>query len=268
MKAVVLHAGLGNQLFHYSFFKYLKNNIDSHTFAFFLDFGEHNGYELSDFFQTDIRLSKIAYCLYRIINSLRYRLNSQTLSDLFVYEGKFIGKNPLFYYGDWQDKKYLNNAICFKDLPLSDRNANIKRMLLKGNSVAIHIRRGDYLSMNNKGLYWNLSETNYYQQAIAYVKARFDNCSFFVFSDDMPWVKSHLKMEYACYVDWNKGKDSAYDMYLMSQANAIVIANSTFSFWAGYLNRRAALCIYPLKWYHEESGLTNPDIFPEGWIGL
>ena len=69
-------------------------------------------------------------------------------------------------------------------------------------------------------------------------------------------------------MDWNNGKDSAYDMYLMSQAKIVVMANCTFSFLAAYLNKRAALCIYPSKWYHEESGLTNPDIFPEEWIRI
>ena len=70
------------------------------------------------------------------------------------------------------------------------------------------------------------------------------------------------------FIDWNKGNDSIYDMYLMSLAKVNIIANSTFSFWAAYLNRRSELTIYPSRWYQKGSGLKNPDIFPDEWIGL
>lgn len=268
MKVVIFCGGMGNQLFLYSFYEYLRNNVDKNLYACFLDSSEHNGLEVNRYFETDIRFSTIMYFIYWILNSLRYRLKSQILAELFVDEEKYTGKYPFFYRGVWQDKKYLNDHICFKPLSLSDRNATVKRMLLATNSVAIHIRRGDYLSDKNKMIYWNLTDTSYYEQAISYVKTKLDNCSFFIFSNDMTWVKAHLPIEDACYVDWNEGKDSVYDMYLMSLAKANIIANSTFSFWGGYLNKRAELCIYPLKWYKEESGNTNPDIFPENWIGL
>lgn len=179
MKVVIFCGGLGNQLFLYSFYEYLRNNVDKNLYACFLDFCEHNGLEVNRYFETNIRFSTIMYFIYWILNSLRYRLKSQILAELFVDEDRYVGKHPIFYRGIWQDKQYLNDKICFKALPLSERNAFVKRMLLVTNSVAIHIRRGDYLSGKNKSIYWDLTDSRYYEQVISYVKAKFGASGFF-----------------------------------------------------------------------------------------
>ena len=179
-----------------------------------------------------------------------------------------------FYsYRSLARKKYMNSGgvIKYRDLKLSDRNNVIKQKMFGCNSVAIHIRRGDYLSPDFYNLYWHLEDTGYYQNALELVRNRFGTYSLFVFSDDMEWCKANLAspfLDEVIFIDWNKGDDSIYDMYLMSHAKANVIANSTFSFWGAYLNRRSELTIYPVRWYAEGSGFVNPDIFPQGWIGL
>lgn len=269
MKVVVFSGGLGNQLFHYSFYEYLRYNVDKNLYAFYLDFGEHNGLEINRYFETNIRFSSIMYFLYRILSSLRYRLKSRILAELFVDEEKYTGKYPFFYRGVWQDKKYLNDGLIrYKDMALSVQNDTVRKEMLSCNSVAIHIRRGDYSLPVFEKRYWHLENTDYYQKSIEYVSKKYERCSFFVFSDDIEWCKTNLGLLDAYYVDWNKGNDSIYDMYLMSQAKVNIIANSTFSFWAAYLNQKAELTIYPLRWYQEGCGITNPDIFRDEWIGF
>ena len=66
------------------------------------------------------------------------------------------------------------------------------------------------------------------------------------------------------FIDWNTGNDSIYDMFLMSKCKVNIIANSTFSFWAAYLNDSSQIVIYPKIWYNTHT----PDIFPETWIPL
>ena len=78
-------------------------------------------------------------------------------------------------------------------------------------------------------------------------------------------MKENIQVDNAEYIDWNKGHDSVYDMYLMSQASANIIANSSFSFWAARLNQSNPLVVYPKKWY---AGDGKRDIFPDQWVSL
>lgn len=269
MKIVKFHSGIGNQLFHYCFYKYLEKQYGRCIYGVYVG-NEHNGYELEKYFDVSVRKSCVSRFLLRMVERIRNRFRSLSRLYVFENEGNSIQKRGFIYRGDWQDKKYLNagHSIQFKVFVLPPQNDAIKRKILNCNSVAIHIRRGDYISAECYNRYWHLEDTDYYQKAIEYVKSRFENYSTFVFSDDIDWCKENLHLTGAYYIDWNKVNDSIYDMYLMSLSKVNIIANSTFSFWAAYLNLRSEVTIYPLRWYQEGSGLRNPDIFPDEWIGL
>ena len=269
MKLTIIDGGVGNQLFHYCFYKYLEEKYGKCIYGLYVG-NEHNGYELEKYFDVIVRDSRFSRILLWMIGKLQHRF--RILYRLYYYEGVNNSDQrwQLFYKGIWQDKKYLKvgRSIQFKDLILSDQNDAIKKKLLSCNSVAIHIRRGDYICPDHFQTYWHLEDTDYYQKVLEYVKSRFEIFSIFVFSDDIEWCKENLSLTDAYFIDWNKGNNSIYDMYLMSLAKVNIIANSTFSFWAAYLNRRSELTIYPLRWYQKGSGLKNPDIFPDEWIGL
>jgi len=269
MKLLFFHSGVGNQLFHYCFYKYLEEKYGKCIYGAFMG-NEHNGYELEKYFDVRVKMPCFSLFLLKIVERLRNRFRLLSYLYVFEAEGNSILKWGLFYKGDWQDKKYLNagRSIRFKNFALSSANDAIKTKILSCNSVAIHIRRSDYISAECYNRYWHLEDTDYYQKAIEYVKSRFENYSIFVFSDDIEWCKENMSLTDTFFIDWNKGNDSIYDMYLMSLAKVNIIANSTFSFWAAYLNRRSELTIYPSRWYQKGSGLRNPDIFPDEWIGL
>ena len=65
-------------------------------------------------------------------------------------------------------------------------------------------------------------------------------------------------------VDWNTGNKSIFDMYLMSRCKAIIMANSTFSYWGARLGKDN-IVIYPQKWFQD---IPAPDIFPLDWLGI
>ena len=69
---------------------------------------------------------------------------------------------------------------------------------------------------------------------------------------------------FSIFVDWNKGENSPLDMYLMSQCNGAIIANSTFSYWGAILGKEKARVYYPIKWINSPRGV--PDIFFDNWI--
>ena len=82
--------------------------------------------------------------------------------------------------------------------------------------------------------------------------------TFLFFSDDMEWVKENIHVPNAIYVDWNTGKESWQDMYLMSMCNHNIIANSSFSWWGAWLNNHKDKIVVSPKW--------DEEIIPEEWI--
>lgn len=103
-------------------------------------------------------------------------------------------------------------------------------------SVSVHIRRGDYLDAENAAMFGNICTDDYYKGAMKQIKEYCVNPHFYVFSDDAAYAREHFSEAEFTVVDINHGKDSFYDMWLMSCCKHNVCANSTFSFWGARLN--------------------------------
>jgi hypothetical protein len=89
---------------------------------------------------------------------------------------------------------------------------------------------------------------------------------FYVFSNDIDWVKQNLNIANVAYIDFNQGKDSWQDMMLMSHCRHNVICNSSFSWWGAWLNPNPEkVVIAPKRWY---SDIEAPYITPNSWIRL
>ncbi|KAA6316252.1 O-antigen biosynthesis glycosyltransferase WbnK [termite gut metagenome] len=92
------------------------------------------------------------------------------------------------------------------------------------------------------------------------------NPIFFIFSDDINWVKKDFPLHDATYIDWNLNQDSWQDMFLMSRCCHNIIANSSFSWWAAWLNsNKNKIIIAPERWFRD---METPNIHPEKseWI--
>lgn len=120
------------------------------------------------------------------------------------------------------------------------------------------------MTKQNLVIFGNICTQKYYHDAIRIITEKVNDAVFYVFSDDISWVQTHLDIPNAVYVNWNTGESSIYDMYLMSSCKYNIIANSTFSYWAARLNKKTNMVIYPSKWYNT----FTPDIFPESWCGI
>lgn len=154
--------------------------------------------------------------------------------------------------------------ISFKDIKLDDKNKEALSKIVTYDSVFLHVRRGDYYSPRYIKKLGGTCPLDYYEKAINHVLNKNKNVVFFVFSDDIEWVKQNLHIPSPVYVDWNKGLNSYIDMYLMSNCKYAIIANSTFSYWGAKLGRKKEIVIYPTKWVNEP--YTAPTIFPNDWI--
>ena len=137
--------------------------------------------------------------------------------------------------------------------------------------VAIHVRRGDYLQTN---FYVNLWETDYYQRALQY----FPNSKFLIFcSDRQDSVQDEQDREW-CYWFFRgllpNGNfeihkplaDETDDLNAMASCKGIIMANSSFSWWAAFLNpnpNKKVIC--PKMWFKD--GIQRCELLDE-WIKI
>ena len=195
----------------------------------------------------------------------------QDPNSLRAFEKKYFW--PLLYFkGFYQSERFfadikddVREAFTF-----DKRNANERSLRLleqigsDANAVSLHIRRGDYLLPKHWETTGSICQLPYYQNAIAEMNQRMNHPSYYVFSDDIPWVRENLPLENVVYVDWNKGEDSWQDMMLMSCCRHHIICNSTFSWWGAWLNpREDKIVIAPNRWFRH---CETPNIYPAGWL--
>lgn len=263
MKIVRIDGGLGNQMFCYAFAIALRESsgeevlIDSHRYKFFPN---HNGFELTKLFNLSLkeatkgqlwRVTNVAYNVFtnNLVEYLLPRRKTDIKEDFTNVNPSLIDNHPDGYYiGNWQWYKYFDKyrtqilkELTFKN-ELDIRNLSLFQKLLKEkNTVSLHIRRGDYLTDPK---YCGICEIDYYSRAIERAKVIVDEePHYIIFSNDIMWCRENLlplaKGGEVTFVDWNTGADSNIDMRLMSVCRVNIIANSSFSWWAAYMNNRA-----------------------------
>jgi hypothetical protein len=284
---IICH-GLGNQLSQYAFFLN-RGALGQHAHAYYA-FAEHNGYELGRIFDLKEGLPwhlRFASFAFRLSRSKRYaaRVASFLLSMLrirIVVESETYGFDPALLkpwfgvrilFGGWHDSRYFKDAeqlvrstYTFPDL--EGGNAEIIRDIDASDSVSLHVRRGDYLKGKSAEMFGNIATLSYYRNAIARVVADGEQAGkvprFFVFSDDINWCRDNLDIPNAVFVSGNSGRDSWKDMALMARCRTNIIANSTFSWWAAWLNQhpdKQVLC--PARFANTE--VPGESIYPPQW---
>jgi hypothetical protein len=90
---------------------------------------------------------------------------------------------------------------------------------------------------------------------------------FFVFSDDPAWAMAHLRLDHPVTFVTHNGTARDYeDLRLMSLCQHQIIANSSFSWWAAWLNPNPdKIVMAPRRWFHDPS-LDTRDLLPEKWL--
>ena len=274
--------GLGNQMFQYVFYRYLLLDNDD-TYFDTSDFYIHNhhyGFELTKVFDLDfkkisnkelrtIRFDNSTFfyrLLYKIFNIdiIKKTEFVEVLGTTFINRAKY--KKDIYFKGYWQNKKYLEqfdkDIFIFKN-NLVGKNLEMINKYKDKETVSIHIRACDYINNSTLG---KVCDREYYSKAIDIIEKRVNNCTFIVFSDDIEYAKSIMSGKKVEYVDWNKDEDSYKDMQLMSCCKHNIIANSTFSWWAAWINtNKNKIVIMPSIWNKTES--YNP-LIVDGWITI
>lgn len=270
MKIITFWGGLGNQIFEYAYYKWLQEKYpNENIYGYYPAIGlaAHNGLEINKRFEVELpRTSKMSNIIGGILfnmDRICRRLHLPLVITCTQINEKY---NAIFHCDYWQDKKYElpGFKMRFKISDIDRENLDLLSKMEGNNTVAIHIRRGDFLSPTNKVIFGGICTDEYYKHAISKISENVDNPLFIFFSDDSQYVRDTFKMNNMIIVDWNKGEKNIYDMYLMSKCKYMILANSTFSYWAARLNENAAIVICPNRW----SNINPPNIILNKWLKI
>jgi hypothetical protein len=255
----------------------------------FADYGLHQGFQLDQGFGCDFQFAQESD-VRRLLGWRGYRLARRVLRRkvAVALRGEKFVMEPHFDYwpgissvaresylaGCWQSEKYFRNieAVIRRDFsfktPLTGLNAEWASRIADSTSISLHVRRGDYVANPKALAVHGLCGPDYYHLAADRFVRELPAPEFFIFSDDIAWVREHLQIAQPChYIDNNKGADSYNDMHLMSLCRHHIIANSSFSWWGAWLNPRTdKKVIAPRRWF--ANGRPVHDLIPAGWVTL
>src|SRR3989344_317166 len=285
MIIIKLNGGLGNQMFQYSLGRKLSLKNNDALKLDLSDFTKDNprSYGLGHFniienFASDEDINKIKKSgVWKLIDKLKpYYKRSVIKYKGYDFDPNILKLSGNFYLdGYWQSEKYfqdieniIRKEVAIKN-PIENKYADLISQIKNTNSVSIHIRRGDYITNKKFSKVYNLLDEKYYQKAVRFIAEKINDPYFFIFSDDINWVKQNLNIPYPkIFVSGENEIKNYEELILMSFCKHNIIANSSFSWWGAWLNKNAdKIVISPDKWFNDKIGNTK-DLIPENWIEL
>ncbi len=298
-----LTGGLGNQMFQYAAGLALAHRrrtvlkMDVSWFREDPEFEEHNRYALSCFnisehFATCEEVDRLRGVSFtkseRLAASLARRLHFYRYAKGFERRGKrhapetsafdpgfFALPDETYLEGMWQSEKFFAPIADLVRLQFSFRYPaspvveETIRQIESGPSVAVHFRRGDYVSNPAFARGIGAVDLDYYYGALEILRGRHSDLSLYVFSDDIDAVEKEFRPPGRCHFVRSTGKWNSFDkIRMMSRCDHAIIANSTFSWWAAWLNPSPSkTVIAPDPWFVEDE-LRGRDVVPESWMRL
>jgi len=284
MLIIKLKGGLGNQLFQYAFGRLiaLKRGEDLKLDKDILgQRGDtYRAYGLDNFnIRAEIasreEVLKVKYPYGLISKALRF-FKAKFLRIFHIgFEARMLKTKARYLEGFFQSYKYLESIrrelleeISLKE-DISLKYGDLLSEFNSLNSVALHIRRGDYVNNPATKKAHFICDLSYYQKAISLIKVKLNEKNltpkFFVFSDDINWAKENFKSADFIFVSRPEFLDPE-ELILMSKAKHNIISNSSFSFWSAWLNSNPEkIVIAPALW-NRKYRRAYKDLIPEDWL--
>jgi hypothetical protein len=254
MIGVEFKGRLGNQLFQYTFYHYLKLNYKGVTFIT----NPHHSY-LSEYFELGsfdhIKLSSKPYSLLIWVIPRIFSFKVINISNLNV--PKALKPMPWsIYKGYFQSDWYLTQirgslTYKLKELHVAAFNAKYGALFERNKIIAVHIRRTDYLNYGKRDISLPLE---YFQHRLDCIKDVEQYKVLFV-SDDIESIKGY-------FVHGNNyifaTNEQIIDFQVIMNADIAIISNSSFSWWAAYLSPKNNLVYAPKNWLGFRIGKEHP----------
>lgn len=218
---------------------------------------------------------------FRFVNKLAKKIRKLSgISNTRTYKEKSLGFDPAFFSlqapvhiaGNFPSLLYylpvfplLKKEFEIR-LPLSEASNAWLDKITRTCSVAVHIRRGDYISNPKATAFHGVLGLDYYRRAFGIMREKFSAAEFFVFSDDPQWVRQHVHIPGTIhYVDCNDAENGYQDYWLMRHCKHHIVANSGFSRWAALLCDNPDQCVIRPTHWTTSAVLRDEDIGPSSW---
>ena len=294
MKIVKFKGGLGNQLFQYAFLRALElkyNTMDVRgDFSYYTDL-KNDSIRIPRIEKLNIKVDKAdSHDLYEIC-FLKHQGNPLSIpyKCVLIIEGLLNRKYYFerdrrhrdittllkydYFDGYWQSWRYFNGIedILKKEFTLKERYSKkteeIINKIKRGNAVLIGIRRGDYLATSKDRKHHGIFGAEYYEQAINYIKEHVDNPVFYIFSNDIQWVKQNMVFECnAVFREEEEQTSDTEELFTMASCKHAIISNSTFNWWGAWLiNNKDKIVVAPKNWFADSKPI---DIVPDSWVRM
>ncbi len=288
MIVVRLNGGLGNQLFQYATGRHLAHLNNSELFldtSYLLStnkYASNWNYELDAFnIISKIADEKLLHSFHGSDFSTSERVLTRIISlgknrkykfDEYGFDEHVLELKGNYYLrGYFQSEKYFKSIadIIRMDLTLKEdfipKDQALIDKITGTTSVSIHIRRGDYIrnlsSMDAHGL----CSKDYYTKSIEFIKRELgDDIHFYFFTDDEEWINREMRWDINCTLI--SGKTTVEDFYLMSLCKHNIIANSTFSWWAAWLNNNPDKKVIIPKHWRTNVKTEDINLNPSKWL--
>ena len=278
---VLIDAGIGNQMFQYAIGRSLcirtGRPLVLDISPLFLEPGW--GFDLACFRLGQQRVRNLPYAVWRVRRKLL-----RVLVSLGVELKRFVEESGLQFseevlrirkacilHGYWQSERYFESISDqlreeFTFIGEQDpRSAACQASIRRAKSIGLHVRRADYATPDGNA-YHGTCPKSYYDAALELVLSRLGaDAELFVFSDDMDWTRENIRYALpTTYVDWNSRR-SYEDLRLMSSCRALIMANSSFSWWGGWLIPGPdKVVVAPRQWYRAPGVIS--DLPDSSWL--
>lgn len=286
MIIVKLMGGLGNQMFQYAFGKLLETKFNSSVFFDKSWFDQKfEGITPRDFgldiFNISLHFIDSKQLFFRDYQHSWFKILKQKIKGKTVcnkiYEDSFSFeqiklKKKYYLEGYWQNHEYYKGVrdkvakeFLFPAFSNTKDN-NLQNMICNSESVAVHIRRGDYVKSPKTNKYHGTCSMEYYKKAVNKILFEIPDAKFFLFTDDPDYVKSN----FGFLSDWVLVSDNirseADELNFMHLCKHFIIANSSFSWWGAWLSQNTnKTVIAPKQWYKNPEANEKCKIVPEEW---
>tara|TARA_R110000823_G_scaffold311775_1_gene437886 strand:- start:10938 stop:11678 length:741 start_codon:yes stop_codon:yes gene_type:complete len=201
--------------------------------------------------------------IFRKITNAKFRIDGVYKEPHYHYNAIPLNRGNIILDGYFQSEKYFHphskviRMIFSEDTETKNYIDDKYLKLLDSDTCSVHIRRKDYLNLQE---FHPIQTINYYNKAMAMIGKK----RFIIFSDDIPWCKDNLQAKDIYFME---GEKDYVDLFLMSRCNNHIIANSSFSWWAAWLNKsNQKRVIAPENWFGPNLSINNTkDLIPESW---